>query len=77
MQCRWGVIMTMVVNVSSGTRHIAGKTLPPKGMADVERSYDELSKHLFVKCGDIEVSKPSSGGSSKGKQKSEPESTEE
>lgn len=48
--------MTMIVNVSKSTRHIGGKTLAPGEMADVNMPSGKLEDHLFVRCGDIEVS---------------------
>lgn len=60
--------MTMIVNVSKGTRHIGGKTLAPSEMADVNMPTAKLKDHLFVRCGDIEVSERSvAPGKGKGK----------
>ena len=54
--------MTMVLNNSNGTRKIGGQTIAPRSMADVNMSAKELRNHLFVRCGDLEVS----GGSKPG-----------
>lgn len=61
--------MTMIVNVSSGTRNLFGVQVGPGEMATVDADVSDLKKHLFVKCGDIEVPNSSAPKASKSKGK--------
>ena len=69
--------MTMLANVSGQTLKVKGVTIGPRELKDVEGTQKELSNHLFVRTGLLEMSKNPTTITGKSKQAQKPDQESE